>query len=173
MPLYNNTQARLETLTRPGNIKLKRQVNNVSCVKMKGEKMLKAKEIMQSNLITAKQDAPVLEVINLLAQNEITGLPVVDDDMTLVGLVSEKDVLGIAYRVLADVIGNAMDVKKIGDIMTKDVVSFSPNDNLDDICQCFMNKPFRRVPVLDNGKVVGIISRKDIIAHAFAKLGQE
>lgn len=173
MPLYNNTQTRSATLTRPGNIKLKRQVNNISRVRMKGKRMLKAKNIMQSSLITVKQDTPVIEAINILGQNKITGLPVVDDDMTLVGLVSEKDVLSIAYHVLADVAGNAMDAKKIGDIMTKDVVSFRLDDNLADICQCFMNKPFRRVPVLDNGKLVGIISRKDIIAHAFAKLDKE
>jgi len=136
--------------------------------------MLKAKDIMQSSLITAKQDTPVIEAINILGQNKITGLPVVDDDMTLLGLVSEKDVLSIAYHVvLADVVGNAMDTKKIGDIMTKDVVSFRLDDNLADICQCFMNKPFRRAPVLDDGKLVGIISRKDIIAHAFAKLHKE
>ena len=67
----------------------------------------------------------------------------------------------------------AMDSKKIGDIMTKDVISFRLDDNLADICQCFMNKPFRRVPVLDNGKLVGIISRKDIITHAFAALDNE
>jgi len=140
---------------------------------MKGEKMFKAKDIMQTSLITVKQDTPVIEAINILGQNKITGLPVVDDDMNLVGLVSEKDVLSIAYHVLADVVGNAMDAKKIGDIMTKDVVSFSPDDNLADICQCFMNKPFRRVPILDNGKLVGIISRKDIITHAFAALGKE
>lgn len=137
------------------------------------EKMLKAKDIMQSSLITAKQDTPVIEAINILGQNKITGLPVVDDDMTLLGLVSEKDVLSIAYHVLAEVVGNAMDAKKIGDIMTKDVISFRLDDNLADICQCFMNKPFRRVPVLDNGKLVGIISRKDIIAYAFAKLNKE
>ncbi len=173
MPLYNNTQVRRETLTRPGNIKLKWQVDNVNCIRMKGKRMLKAKDIMQSSLITVKLNTPVIEAINILGQNKITGLPVVDDDMTLVGLVSEKDVLGIAYHVLADVVGNAMDAKKIGDIMTKDVVSFRLDDNLADICQCFMNKPFRRVPVLDNGKLVGIISRKDIIAHAFAKLHEE
>ncbi len=135
--------------------------------------MLKAKDIMQSSLITAKQDTPVIEAINILGQNKITGLPVVDDDMTLVGLVSEKDVLSIAYHILAGIVGSTMDTKKIGDIMTKDVVSFRLDDNLADICQCFMNKPFRRVPVLDNGKLVGIISRKDIIAHAFVKLGKE
>ena len=173
MPLYNNTQVRSETLTRPGNIKLKWQVNNVSCVRMKGKRMLKAKDIMQSSLITVKQDTSIIEAINILGQNKITGLPVVDDDMTLLGLVSEKDIISIAYHVLADLVGSAMDVKKIGDIMTKDVVSFRLDDNIADICQCFMNKPFRRVPVLDNGKIVGIISRKDIIAHAFAKLGNE
>lgn len=173
MPLYNTTQVRSATLTRPGNIKLKWQVNNVSCVRMKGGKMLKAKDIMQSSLVTAKRDTSVIEAINILGQNKITGLPVVDDDMTLVGLVSEKDVLSIAYHVLAGIVGSTKDAKKIGDIMTKDVVSFRLNDNLADICQCFMNKPFRRVPVLDNGKLVGIISRKDIIAHAFAKLDNE
>ncbi len=135
--------------------------------------MLKARDIMQSSLITVKEDTPVIEAINILGQNKITGLPVVDDDMNLVGLVSEKDVLRIAYQVLAGVVGSGMDTKKIGDIMTKDVVSFRLDDNLADICQCFMNKPFRRVPVLDNGKLVGIISRKDIIAHAFAALDSE
>ena len=134
--------------------------------------MLKAKDIMQSSLITAKEGTTVIEAINILGQNKITGLPVVDDDMTLLGLVSEKDIMSIAYHVLSDVIGNEMDTKKLGDIMTKDVVSFRLEDNLADICQCFMNKPFRRVPVLDNGKLVGIISRKDIVAHAFAKLSQ-
>ncbi len=173
MPLYNTTQVRSETLTRPGNLKLKWQVNNVSRVRMKGKSMLKAKDIMQSNLITAKEDTTVIEAISILGQNKITGLPVVDDDLNLVGLVSEKDIMSIAYHVLSDVIGNATDIKKLGDIMTKDVVSFRLDDNLADICQCFMNKPFRRVPVLDNGKLVGIISRKDIISHAFAKLGKE
>ena len=132
--------------------------------------MLKAKDIMQSSLITVKQDTPVIEAINILGQNKITGLPVVDDDMNLVGLVSEKDVLGIAYRLLADIVGSTMDTQNVGDIMTKDVISFCIDDNLADICQCFINKPFRRVPVIDNGKIVGIISRKDIIAHAFEKL---
>ena len=140
---------------------------------MKGKRMLKAKDIMQSSLITAKEDTPVIEAINILGQNKITGLPVVDDDMTLLGLVSEKDVLSIAYHVFAGLVDNAMDAKKIGDIMTKDVVSFRLNDNLADICQFFMNKPFSCAPVLDNGKLVGIISRKDIIAHAFAKLNKE
>ncbi len=148
-------------------------MTTLSYVRMKGKRMLKAKDIMQSSLITVKQDTLVIEAISILGQNKITGLPVVDDDMTLVGLVSEKDILGIAYHVLAEVDGNAMDTNKIGDIMTKDVVSFRLDDNLADICQCFMNKPFRRVPVLDNGKLVGIISRKDIITHAFAALDNE
>jgi predicted transcriptional regulator len=81
--------------------------------------------------------------------------------------------MSIAYHILAGIVGSTTDTKKIGDIMTKDVVSFRLDDNLADICQCFMNKPFRRVPVLDNGKIVGIISRKDIIAHAFAALDNE
>jgi len=132
--------------------------------------MLEVKDVMQTNLITVKEDTPILEAINILGQNKITGLPVVDDDMTLLGIVSEKDILSIAYRVLADSIGNEMDSKNIGDIMTKEVVSFRIEDNLADICQCFMSRPFRRVPILDNGKLVGLISRKDIITKAFSKI---
>ena len=131
--------------------------------------MIKASDIMQTNLITVTQDTPAPEAINILGQNSITGLPVVDDDMTLIGLVSEKDVLNMAYRIMTDTIGDPIMSQTVGDIMTKEIVSFRPDDSLADVCQCFMNRPFRRVPVVDNGKLVGLISRKDIISHSFTK----
>ena len=131
--------------------------------------MIKASDIMQTNLITVKQDTPAPEAINILGQKGITGLPVVDDDMTLIGLVSEKDVLNMAYRIMTDTIGDPIMSQTVGDIMTKEIVSFRPDDSLADVCQCFMNRPFRRVPVVDDGKLVGLISRKDIISHSFSK----
>ncbi len=48
-------------------------------------------------------------------------------------------------------------------IMSTDVVTFDINDSLSDICQCLMESAFRRVPIVDNGRIVGIISRKDLL----------
>ena len=134
--------------------------------------MIQAKDIMQTGLITVTEQTSVHDAISILAEKKITGLPVVDETGALVGIVSEKDILLMAYREITDTCDEAMKSRKITDVMTSKVVSFRPEDNLADICQCFMNKSFRRVPVLDNGKLVGIISRKDIVAHAFAKLSQ-
>ena len=131
--------------------------------------MLKAKDIMQTDLITVTEQTPVHEVIDLLAEKKIAGLPVVNGRGRLVGIVSEKDILIMAYHKITDTGDEAVNSGKIGNVMTSDVVSFRPDDNLADICQCFMNSPFRRVPVIDDGTLVGLISRKDIVSFAFNK----
>ncbi len=131
--------------------------------------MLEAKDIMTTDLITVTEQTLVREAIDILAENRITGLPVVDGDDRLVGIVSEKDILIMAYHKITDTGDKAMNSRKICNVMTSDVVSFRPEDNLADICQCFMSSPFRRVPVLDDGKLVGLISRKDIVSFAFSK----
>ncbi len=131
--------------------------------------MIKAKDIMKTDLITVTGQTSVHDAVDILAENKITGLPVVDQQGNLIGIVSEKDVLLLAYRKITDTSNKAMNSRKITDVMTSKVISFRPEDNLADICQCFMNNPFRRVPILDNGKLVGIISRKDIVSVAFNK----
>ena len=132
--------------------------------------MYQAKDIMQTNLITVSTDTSVLQVIKILADNGITGLPVVDDQMRLLGLVSEKDVLAIACHVMNDAFDKIRDNKTATDIMTTDVTFFRPDDSLADVGQCFMNNSFRRVPVVADGILVGLISRKDVIIHAFDKV---
>ena len=131
--------------------------------------MIKAKDIMQIRLVTATPDTPASEVINILWDNYITGLPVVDGDMSLVGIVSEKDVLDTAFDILAGSADDPIASKNVSDIMTTDIVYFRPDDDLADICECFKKNAFRRIPVVDNGKLVGLVSRKDIIHHAFYK----
>ncbi len=134
--------------------------------------MIKASSIMTTNLITVNPETPTDRVIELLVSKRITGLPVVDDGMKLVGIISEKDVLGIAFRRITGTSGSANE-ESAGDLMTRTVVSFRLDDNLADICQCFMLNDFRRVPVVDDGKLVGLISRKDIVQHAFSHAPQE
>lgn len=120
--------------------------------------MFKAETIMKTDLITADRQDPIYEAIRTLVDNNITGLPVVDDDMNLVGVITEKDVLRLLYD-------NRDESGKVEDFMTEKVISFGPGDSLIDIADSFINNHFRRVPIVTNGKLVGVISRKDIIAY--------
>lgn len=129
-------------------------------------RVLEAKTVMNTGPITVKKDTPIYDAINLLSKNKITGLPVVNDDMTLTGIISEKDVLA-----LLDELDNLLmidDLKEstatVDDFMTKDVVSFDVDDDMFDVCDCLIENNFRRVPVTSKGKLVGIITRADIVA---------
>ncbi|MBA7632850.1 Hypoxic response protein 1 [subsurface metagenome] len=121
--------------------------------------MLKAKDIMTEEVISVKKDTLIFEAVELLAKNSITGIPVVEDDMTLVGILTEKDVLGLFYA-LKDA-----ENKTVNDFMTQPAVHFNENESLLDVCDCLMNNPFRRVPVTSKGKVIGIISRQDFVEY--------
>ena len=121
--------------------------------------MLKARDIMTKNVVSVRVDVPIYEAVKLLAKHEITGIPVVEKDMTLVGILSEKDVLRLFYSRGED------EGKKARDFMTQPAVHFDENESLLDICDCLMNNPFRRVPVTSKGKLVGIVSRPDIIKY--------
>ena len=94
-----------------------------------------------------------------MAKNNITGVPVVEEDMKLVGVLTEKDVLNLFYA------HEHERNKTVDDFMTQPVVSFELNADLRDICDCLKNSNFRRVPVTSRGEVVGIVSREDVIQY--------
>ncbi len=120
--------------------------------------MFETKTIMTTDVIVVKRRTPLSMVIEILVDNNITGLPVVNDDWTLAGIISEKDVLSLVYE-------SEDDSAKVEDFMTKDIVSFDQDEDLIAICECLVNNNFRRVPILADGKLVGVISRKDIIKY--------
>ncbi len=118
--------------------------------------MFEASTIMQKELITVRPDTPIQEAIKLMVDFKITGIPVVEGDNRLVGVVSEKDVLKLLY--------NAQDkTRHVCDFMTDAVRSFEADNTIMEICQCLINNNFRRIPITDDGKLVGVISRKDVI----------
>jgi len=121
--------------------------------------MLKAKDIMTESVISVKKDTPIYEAVELMAKNEITGIPVVEDDMTLVGILTEKDVLRLFCA------SKDAENKTANDFMTQPAIHFDENESLPDVCNCLINNLFRRVPVTSKGKVVGIVSRSDIIEY--------
>jgi len=119
-------------------------------------KTTKAADIMTTNVITAKKDMVLTDVIALLLRWHISAMPVVDDDNRLVGIVSEIDLVNLTFD------GNAADTT-VEEIMVTDIVSFSPDTQLADLVQSFSKRHLRRVPITDKGKVVGIVSRRDIL----------
>ncbi len=127
-------------------------------IKRKDVQMFKAKTIMSKGVVYVKRDTEVYEAIRTLEENNVTGLPVVNDDMTIAGIITEKDVLHLLYD-------TENKCTKVGDFMTKGVVSFNEDDSLIDITECLIENSFRRVPITSSGKLVGIISRKDIISY--------
>lgn len=120
--------------------------------------MFAAKTLMKTKLITVNQNSSIYEAVRLLVKKNITGLPVVDDAGMLVGIVSEKDML----RLLDNIEDKSGSVR---DFMTQDVVCFNEDDSLIDIVESFIANHFRRVPIVRSNKLIGIISRRDIVEY--------
>ena len=121
--------------------------------------MLKAKDIMIDHVVCVRKDTLVLNVNKLMVKNRITGIPVVEDDMSLVGMVSEHDILRLLHTFSEE------KDRAVSDFMTKPAVYFEIEEPALDICYCLRDYTIRRVPITSNGKVVGIISRSDIIKY--------
>lgn len=119
---------------------------------------LMAKDVMKCGLLTVQRDTPVLEAMELLAQRHLTGLPVVDEKLHLQGIVTEKDILACVDD--PNIIEAAVD-----QYMTQEVCTFDQEASLFDICECLIENNFRRVPILNGQKLVGVISRADIMVY--------
>ncbi len=119
--------------------------------------MIRAKHIMSRKLLTVAEGANIKHVMKLLSENRVTGLPVVSEDMSLLGIVTEKDILKVLLY------GKDIKFKTAGDLMATDIVSFEEDEDLMTIFRTLVEGNFRRVPILSDGKLIGIISRRDII----------
>ena len=119
--------------------------------------MLKAKDLMTKDVITVSEDMSIVELAKVLYENKISGVPVVDKDKKLVGVVTEKDLINIIFS------GNVRNTK-VGDIMSRNIIKFTPDTDIDKIALAISEKNVRRVIIVDDkDKVVGIVSRRDII----------
>ena len=121
--------------------------------------MFTAEEIMTKDVISVKKDTLIREAMELMLNHKISGLPVVDDDMNLVGVISEKDVVSLLYDI------DNLESQKVQNFMTERPICFDIDDGLVEICDFFSKNLFRRVPITSEGKLVGIISIPDIIQY--------
>lgn len=117
---------------------------------------IKAEAVMNKSVIKVLPDMTLQEAMNLIVEKDVTGLPVVDVEDNLTGIITEKDIIDYKRK------GN-INIAKVRDAMKQDITTFSPETPLEEIIKVISEGKFRRVPIVRDGKVVGIISRRDII----------
>ena len=112
-------------------------------------------DYMTTRLITFTPDQNIGECIETIIENRISGAPVVNDNQELVGIVSEKDCLKV---ILDETYHNfPAHQGKVANYMTTDVTTLDISTNLVDAVTKFINSNFRRFPIVQNGKMVGLI----------------
>ena len=126
--------------------------------------MHEIEEIMSTDIVSVTPETPIARVIELLVENDITGMPVVDSAEHVVGIVTEKNVMGLLS-------GSETASGKVRDYMTEDVVSFDVGDDVIGVCECLVNNHFRRVPIVRERRLAGIISRRDLIRYILEPIG--
>ena len=133
--------------------------------KINSDKILVSK-YMTTKLITFKADQSVLEVMELLIKNKISGGPVVSEKNELLGIISEGDCMKqIAESGYYNV---PMNDVKVEDHMVRDVDTVNSGMSIFEVASLFYNSKRKRFPVLDDGELVGQISRRDILKAALA-----
>lgn len=146
-----------------------------------------AKEIMNREVIVVKEEDTIEDVIKLLLEHNISGIPVVDDQRRVIGIVTEGDIIYRSkklqiptyftildsYIFLESTKNFEKDLKKmaaykVSEVMTKKVITVEQDEKIEEIATLMTTKRINRIPIVDNGKIVGIVSRRDII-QAYAK----
>lgn len=115
------------------------------------------KELMSVNICFVTADADVTAAAALMKKYDIGLIPVCDQKGCLLGLVTDRD---IVLRALSAKEG--IEKKKVRHIMTEEIVSVTPMTDIHDAALVFSEKKVRRLPVLDNGRLVGILSLSDL-----------
>ena len=116
-------------------------------------------EFMTKRVRTLTADTPILRAVDLFVKYSISGAPVVEGNTRVVGVLSEKDCL----RLVAEGVAGEVVRGTVGDYMTKEVKTLSPTMDIYYVAGLFLRNPYRRYPVVDEGKLVGVISRHDVL----------
>ena len=149
---------------------------------------MNAADVMVTNVITVGLDACLQDVAHLLLTNRISAVPVVDSDGKVVGIVSEGDLMrraeaGTGRRrswwlsLLTGKEGLAAQYvkehsRKVADVMTRDVITATPDTPLQDIANVLEKNSIKRVPIIEDGKMVGLVSRANLL-QALASLRKQ
>ena len=130
---------------------------------------IRVSDYMSTNLITFRPDQSVMEVMNTLIKKKISGGPVVNEKNELVGIISEGDCMKQISN--SRYYNQPMEDIKVEDHMAKNVETIDGEMNVFDAADKFLSTRRRRFPIVENGKLVGLISQKDILKAALELKG--
>ena len=122
-------------------------------------KVVVVREFMVTSVVTLAPDMDIFQAMRTLLHHRISGAPVVTAQQELVGVLSEKDCL----RVFASGAYYNDAGGHVSDYMTRKVTTLSPDDELFQVAELLLAHTFRRLPVVDDGKLVGQVSRRDVL----------
>jgi len=139
------------------------------------------KDIMTKNVITVSEKASLKDVGRLLKENNISGLPVVNEEGVVSGVITMTDMLRVLGHIyewkeieksnneisLSEEFEKQKKESKVEDVMTREVVSLAPEDTLDDIMRLMFAKKIHTIPVMEEGVLIGIIGKRDMITAGF------
>lgn len=144
--------------------------------------MLKVKDIMTAHPLTVSAEAEIVEAIEILLKNDFNGLPVVDAGGKLVGILCQSDLIAQQKKLPTPSLFTLLDgfiplnsmkhlekeMKKIAaltvrDAMTADPVTVGPDTTIEEAATLMVDQSYHSLPVLDQGKLVGIVGKKDIL----------
>ncbi len=144
--------------------------------------MRTAQDIMTQEVITISPEADVTEAVKTLLEKGINGLPVVDDQGRVIGIICQSDLvrmqkslplpslftlfdgfLPLSSSALLETEIKRIAASKVGDAMTAKVVTIPPDMTIDQIAALMVDKKFHTLPVTDNGRLVGVVGKKDVI----------
>lgn len=130
---------------------------------------IKVSDYMTRNLITFSENQPVIDVMNTLIKKRISGGPVVNEKNELIGIISEGDCIKEISH--SRYYNQPLENAKVKDHMVTDIETIDGNMNVFDAADKFLTSKRRRFPILENGKLVGQISQKDVLKAALRLKG--
>ncbi len=121
-------------------------------------------DYMAKDLITFKPNMDIREAMQIMLEKRISGAPVLDDHHNLVGMLSEKDCLHVIIESNYD---NYPVSGMVRDYMSRSITTIPADTDVLDVANMFLNSQYRRYPVVHNGKLIGQISRRDVMRAAW------
>lgn len=122
-------------------------------------KKIQVKDYMTRHLVTLEPGDEVLRAIHTLIEHKISGAPVINKDGKIVGIITEKDCMKVAVKASYHSEYGGL----VADFMSADVEVMNAGDSIIEAAERFLNKRYHRYPVMDNNRLVGQISRADVI----------
>ena len=120
---------------------------------------MQAHEVMTRAVVAVRHNRAISDAAQLLVEHGISGMPVVDSEDTVVGIITERDVL-LRHEL----------IRFVSDVMTPNVITVEESTPLVDIVDILLAHSIKRVPVLREGRLVGIVSRSDVIRSQLSEL---